>query len=83
MLSRTATDAESDAKAQPTLLKKVWLPKFFYDSLPYFYIVSGIAALLTTLYIHHWLWVVPHYVLFSVACAHFGILLYRRRNRKN
>lgn len=63
------------------ILRKVWLPKFLYDSLPYFYLVSGILALLTTLYIDAWFWVVPHYFLFSAACLHFGVLLFRRRNR--
>jgi Flp pilus assembly protein TadB len=62
--------------------KKIWLPKALYDLLPYFYLVSGIAAFFATLYINDWFWVLPHYVLFSAACLHLGIVVYRRRHRK-
>ena len=61
--------------------RKVWLPKMLYDALPYFYFVAGIAAFLGTLYINEWFWVLPHYVLFSAFCLHFGIIIYRRRRR--
>lgn len=61
--------------------RKIWLPKALYNLLPYFYLISGLAALLATLYVGNWLWVVPHYLLFSVACLHMGILVYRRRRR--
>jgi hypothetical protein len=84
MTSRTADKqllADSKEGTNP-VLRKVWLPKFLYDSLPYFYLLSGILALLTTLYIDEWFWVVPHYFLFSAACVHFGVLLFRRRGRE-
>ena len=61
--------------------KKIWLPKLLYDLLPAFYVLSGIAALMATLYINAWFWVLPHYLLFSAACAHLGVAIYRRRNR--
>ena len=61
--------------------KKIWLPKLVYDALPYFYLVAGFAAFIATLYISEWFWVLPHYILFSVACIHLGILVYRRRRR--
>ena len=63
------------------LSKKIWLPKLIYAAIPYFYLVSGLAALIATLYIGHWVWVLPHYVLFSAACLHIGILTFRRRQR--
>lgn len=62
--------------------KKIWLPKILYDVLPAFYVFSGIAALMATLYINEWFWVLPHYLLFSAACAHLGVAIYRRRNRR-
>lgn len=62
--------------------RKIWLPKLLYDALPYFYLASGIGAFLATLYVSEWFWVVPHYVLFSAACIHFGVLVFRRRHRK-
>ena len=61
--------------------KKIWLPKFIYDALPYFYLASGLAAFFATLYISEWFWVLPHYILFSAACMHLGLLVYRRRRR--
>ena len=63
--------------------RKVWLPKALYVALPYFYLVAGIAAFLATLYISSWLWVLPHYLLFSAACLHLGVLVLRRRRRPN
>ena len=74
----TKLDAPRSDISNP-ILRKIWLPKLLYDCLPYFYLVSGTAALLTTLYISNWYWIVPHYFLFAVACLHFGILILRRR----
>ena len=59
--------------------RKIWLPKGLYDALPYFYLVSGLAAFLATVYISSWLWLLPHYLLFSAACLHLGVLILRRR----
>lgn len=61
--------------------RKIWLPKALYNLLPYFYLFSGIAALLATIYINAWFWVLPHYLLFAGACLHLGVLVYRRRHR--
>ncbi len=77
------TDTQQLAERSEHLItRKIWLPKVLYDVLPYFYITSGTVALFTTLYISEWFWVLPHYLLFSVACVHFGIVIYRRRHRK-
>lgn len=62
--------------------RKIWLPRLVYDILPYFYIASGFAALFATLYISAWFWVLPHYLLFSAACVHLGIVIQRRRSRR-
>lgn len=61
--------------------KKIWLPKLIYDALPYFYLASGFAAFFATIYISEWFWVLPHYLLFSAACIHLGLVIYRRRRR--
>lgn len=76
----TATQVTS-RKAGSLATRKIWLPKLLYDSLPYFYLGSGIAAFLATLYISAWFWVLPHYLLFSAACLHLSIHVYRRRSR--
>jgi hypothetical protein len=67
--------------ARSFVSRKIWLPKALYDAIPYFYIAAGLAAFLATLYIHTWLWILPHYLLFSAACLHIGILILRRRMR--
>jgi hypothetical protein len=64
--------------------RKIWLPKALYDALPWFYLASGILAFLTTLYISDWFWVLPHYLLFSAACLHLAVIVFRRRHvRRN
>ncbi len=78
-LSETQVDAHRKGNI---VSRKIWLPKLLYDALPYFYLVSGFAAFFATLYINEWFWVLPHYVLFSAACTHLGVVVYRRRNRK-
>ena len=63
--------------------RKIWLPKLLYNALPYFYLTSGFAAFLAPMYISDWFWVLPHYLLFSAACVHLGVLVYRRRHRRS
>ena len=58
--------------------RKIWLPKLLYDCLPYFYLAAGFAAFFATLYIGDWFWVLPHYLLFSAACLHLGLVVFRR-----
>jgi len=78
------SDTQRAARSSDSLMsRKIWLPKVLYSLLPYFYIFSGVAALLATLYISEWFWVLPHYLLFSAACLHMGILVYRRRHRQD
>jgi len=88
MLSTTAGKSaalsetrELSANTGNLVSKKLWLPKLLYDALPYFYLASGLAAFLATLYISEWFWVLPHYLLFSAGCIHLGLLVYRRRHR--
>jgi hypothetical protein len=61
--------------------RKIWLPRLLYDSLPYFYMTAGLAALFGALYISEWFWIVPHYILFSAACLHLAYAVYKRRRR--
>lgn len=88
MLSSTAEKPADLAETQQTTPKtgnlvsrKIWLPKVIYDALPYFYLVAGMLAFFTTLYISDWFWFLPHYLLFSAACFHLGMLVYHRRHR--
>ncbi len=78
----TLTDTQEVTRQTGGLVsKKIWLPKLLYDALPYFYLGAGFAAFLATLYISEWFWVLPHYLLFSAACIHLGLVIYRRRRR--
>ncbi len=81
MLEGTAEKDVSEKHGENSAapLRKIWLPKLVYDLLPYFYVGAGLLALLATVYINHWVWVVPHYVLFSAACIHLGFMVFRRR----
>lgn len=63
--------------------RKIWLPKLLYIAVPYFYLLSGVVAFFATLYISEWFWVLPHYLLFSAACVHLGlVIIHRRRSRR-
>ncbi len=80
--SANLTDTQELTRDTGSLVsRKIWLPKALYDALPYFYLVAGTGAFLATLYISNWLWVLPHYLLFSAACLHLGVLVLRRRRR--
>ncbi|MDH3620233.1 MAG: hypothetical protein OER91_05040 [Gammaproteobacteria bacterium] len=79
--ARLSDTQEITRKTGNVATRKIWLPKLLYDSLPYFYLVSGFLAFFATLYISEWFWVLPHYLLFSAACIHLGVLIYRRRRR--
>lgn len=73
--------AGTPERHQSLIVRKVWLPRIVYNALPCFYVGAGIAAFLATLYINVWFWILPHYLLFSIACVHLGLLVYRRRRR--
>ena len=80
--SASLTDTQQIRRRTGSVVsRKVWIPKFFYDALPYFYLTAGFAAFFATLYINDWFWVLPHYLLFSAACLHLGVLVLRRRRR--
>ena len=59
--------------------RKIWLPKLLYNALPYFYIVAGVAALLATLYISNWYWILPHSLLLLGAGLHLAIAVVSRQ----
>jgi len=69
-------------KAGNLAFKKIWLPKFLYDLIPYFYLTSGFAALFATLYVSEWFWILPHYLLFSAACIQLSLAVFRRRRTR-
>jgi hypothetical protein len=76
------------ARSTPTgfgksLNRKIWLPRLFYEVVPWFYLGAGILAFFATLYISDWFWILPHYLLFSAACFHLGLAVLMRRRKKH
>ena len=64
------------------ITKKIWLPKVVYDTLPYFYLIAGVAAIVATIYIDEWYWVVPHYVLFLRCASISGFCFFANGDRQ-
>lgn len=62
--------------------RRIWLPRLAYQALPWFYLSAGICALLASFYVSHWYWILPHYLIFAVACIHLGAFVFRLRSRK-
>jgi len=88
-LTNTSKPATDLSKAQEMtgnigrlMSRVIWLPRILYVALPYFYIGAGTAALLASLYISDWFWILPHYLLFAAACLHMGILVHQKRHRR-
>ena len=77
----TATQALPERRRNP-LMRRIWLPKILYDLVPWFYLASGIVALLGALYINDWFWIVPQYFIFAAACVHAGYYIHRLRKRR-
>jgi hypothetical protein len=87
MLTTTAGKAPDDREVSvrrngALASRKIWLPKLLYNALPWFYLVAGFGAFAATLYINQWFWLLPHYLLFSAACIHLGLFVYRRRRHR-
>jgi len=88
MTSKTASEGldlsatqDVSRKAGALLTRKIWLPKLLYDALPYFYMTASFAAFFATLYISDWFWILPHYLLFSVAMCHLAFVIMGKRRR--
>ena len=63
------------------LLRRLWLPKFVYEALPYIYIACGIVALGSAVHIRDWTWILPWAVLVGLICLHAGLALAALRYR--
>ena len=83
--------SETSADRQPgllrrVLLRKLWLPRFVYEALPYLYVVLGLAALASAIYAPGMTWILPYLLLIGLGCLHGGLALvalrYRLRQRQ-
>jgi len=68
------------------LFKNLWLPRIIYESLPYVYVLMGLFALLSGMYLPDGTWIVPYVVLLGLFCLHAGLgvatLRYRHARRR-
>jgi hypothetical protein len=69
------------SRIRKILLRRLWLPKFVYESLPYLYILCGMAALASALYTPDWTWILPWAVLIGLICLHAGLAVVALRYR--
>jgi hypothetical protein len=60
-------------RVRQIMLRKIWLPKALYSALPAIYICLGIYATYTALFLLHWSWVVPYFLILACICLHAGV----------
>jgi fatty acid desaturase len=82
---KQATGHPLRGKLARLLFRKLWLPRSVYEGLPYFYALSGLAALLSALYLPGWTWILPYLILLGAICLHagLGVLTMRWRFRRS
>lgn len=74
--------AASDEPHEATIaVKRIWLTSWAYELLPYFYIIAGVAAIVSAIYVNHWYWAVPFYLIFGGMCVHGGLIVRRLRHQ--
>lgn len=60
----------------------MWVSKPIYESLPYFYLLSGVVSLAASMYLNHWYWPTICFVVgLSCLVAGLVVLLKRRDHR--
>ena len=82
---RTQSAGRLRATLARLLLRRVWVPRALYESVPALYLATGAAALWSALYLPGWTWILPYLVLFGLVCLHagIGITKLRRRSKDN
>jgi len=56
----------------------VWVSKPIYESLPYFYVSSGVISLLASMYLNHWHWPTICFVT-GIATLVGGLVVFLKR----
>jgi hypothetical protein len=81
----TEINSRASNKLWQALNRKIWLPKGVYTALPFLYIGLGIYAVGAALFLRHWSWIVPYFLILGIVCLHAGMLVatMRWRNRRN
>jgi hypothetical protein len=83
-----STSSESSSTSLPLaariariLCKKLWLPRALYEALPIVYVLGGLAALLSALYLPGWTWILPYLLLLGTLAMHAGLAIMTLRWR--
>ena len=84
-IQRTEPNTCTNSGIWQILNRKIWLPKIVYAALPLLYIGLGIYAIGAALFLSHWSWIVPYFLILGIICLHAGMIVaaLRWRNRKN
>lgn len=69
------------SRIRKLLLRRLWLPKFIYEALPYLYIACGLVALGSAIHTSDWTWILPWAILVGLICLHAGLALATLRYR--
>lgn len=69
------------ATLRRALLKRIWLPHFIYEALPWIYIGCGLVALSAALYLPGRTWILPWAIVFGLAAVHLGIRIAALRHK--
>ena len=62
--------------------RRVWLPSWLYEALPYLYMLGGGVALTTTIFVSNWTWMLPHFLLLGCFSVHIGAAILRLRHKQ-
>ena len=61
----------------------MWVSKPIYESLPYFYLLSGAASLAASMYLNHWYWPTICFIV-GLGCLVAGlVVLLKRRDYRD
>ena len=63
------------------LLRKIWLPRFLYEALPYIDISCGLSALYAAAHATGWALLLPYVILVGLISLHAGIAIATMRYR--
>ena len=55
--------------------------KALYEALPFLYVIGGLAALLSALYLPGWTWILPYLLLLGAISMHAGLAIITLRWR--
>jgi hypothetical protein len=61
----------------------MWVSKPIYESLPYFYLLSGAVSLAASMYLNHWYWPTICFIV-GLGCLVAGlVVLLKRRDYRD